>query len=93
LLYLVKDCPDFYFLPTFRFDQVFTWENGQSFWQCAKYWQEKGFQVHQLEEVSDEDCEFWYIQGNIAYTIESANAARERGRQVIPLRKLNENPK
>lgn len=65
-MWLVKDCPNFYTMPSLRYDQVFfNWEplpNG-SFWKCASYWSSKGLCVVKLVECEETEVEWWIYDG------------------------------
>lgn len=80
-MWLVKNCPDFYFMPSMRFDQVFfNWEpkDTLNFWKCASYWKNKNFEVYELEECDESKVEYWVLGGGIEkHSPESIGLFRE----------------
>ena len=66
-MWLVKNCPNFYVMPSMRYDQIFfNWEpkNKESFWKCASYWKEQGLEVIELEKCDESEVEYWVFDGN-----------------------------
>ena len=66
-MWLVKNCPNFYVMPSMRYDQIFfNWgpKSKDTFWKCASYWKEKNFEVYELEECDESEVEYWVFDGN-----------------------------
>jgi len=62
--YLVKNCPDFYFLPTCTYDQVFKEYGEEKDKKSPAYWKSRGFEIHELEVCEIPVCEWCLYSSN-----------------------------
>lgn len=86
IAWLVVNCPEFYFFPSARYDQGFTSWFGSKF-NCPAYWNICGETIIELGTCDEAEATHWVINGlKVANNRETANAARELGRTVIPVK-------
>lgn len=84
--WIVYDCPDFYFMPTMYFDQIFLhWDNNS--WKSPKYWDDLGFDTDPLFKCEEEVANYWIVNNDYGvFDKESADSARSLGKLVQPVR-------
>lgn len=85
--WIIKQCPDFYFMPSQRYDRVFfKWEDdGRK--NSPEYWASKGYSPLEIVPCEERSAEIWIINGGIGYVAfdeESALAARSLGKIAEP---------
>lgn len=85
--WLVKNCPDFHFMPSLRYDRAFVEWKDDGRKMSPEYWQSVGFQPIALIECDEASATHWLIDGaRVLFDDESADAVRARGCIVVPLR-------
>ena len=59
--WIVPACPDFFFMPTFTYDQVFSyWDNNS--WDCPKAWKDKGKLIVSCYATENEqEADIWVV--------------------------------
>ena len=85
--YIVKKMPDFYFMPVFLVDTIFSaWTSWNDSWRCPKWASEHVLEVIRLREcVPGETPLCWVIVGyNGTFDEETAESAELNGKKVIP---------
>lgn len=86
IAWLIPKCPNFYFLPSLWYDQIFTRRGTVDEKMSLAYWESVGFPSIPLTPCEEEKATLWVV--NNAYAAidaESANAARFLGKSVVPV--------
>lgn len=90
IAWLIEDCPDFYYMPSTAYDQIFlTWDTGD--WKCPAYWTKRGFIAIPLVECEDLEATHWIV--NNSYGIffrESRDACISLGKPVVSVKMCGE---
>lgn len=87
IAWLVKDCPNFYFLPSMYYDQMFLDRGDVGKKMSLAYWESVGFVSLPLYRCEDERATHWIVNNNYAlFDTESADAARALNKEVVPVR-------
>lgn len=83
--WLVKECPNFFFMPSFWHDQIFTQYHDDGSKRFPEYWKTRGFEVFELVSCNELEASHWLINNCYGvFSIEAAQAARELGKTVSP---------
>lgn len=61
--WLIRNCPNFYFMPSLRYDRIFTTWGQIDDKMSPAYWQTRGFKVEPLIECSEDDATHWLVDG------------------------------
>lgn len=88
IAWLIKECPNFYFMPSLRYDRIFiAWDSGDH--NCPAYWKTKGYEAIPLQQCEDEAASHWIVNNEYGvFDHESANSAISMGKQVIAVKQL-----
>jgi hypothetical protein len=87
-MWLIKNCPNFYFMPSICYDRIFVqWEDQEITNMSPNYWSEKGFPAIELIECDEADATYWIVNSEYgAFCAESAQSARNLGKTVKPVK-------
>lgn len=87
--WIIHKCPDFYFMPSLRYDQIFTQYGSVDEKMSCAYWVSVGFEAIPLYECINEEAEYWIVNDNYGvFDLESAKASIFLGKSVIPVKTL-----
>ena len=63
--WLVRNCPDFYFMPSLHYDRIFTAWGQIDDKMSPAYWQTRGFKVESLVECDEQEATHWLVDGKM----------------------------
>ena len=66
--WLVRNCPNFYSMPSMHYDRIFTTWGSLESKMCPAYWQSRGFKVEPLVECAEEVATHWIVDGAMTNT-------------------------
>lgn len=96
--WLVRNCPDFYFMPSQRYDRIFAKWGEIDDKRSPAYWQTRGFKVEPMIACQVEEAmffavfypsgglDYWFEQTHNGLTTEAVECAKLAGKTVIPLK-------
>ena len=85
LAYLVRNCPNFYFLPSLRYDRIFVIPHEIENMNMLS--SDKNTHIP-LFLANEEDAEYWIVNDDYAvYSEEAANSARNLGKHITPVKR------
>ena len=96
--WLVRNCPNFYFMPSLRYDRVFTSWGALDNKMCPAYWRSRGFKVEPLVSCESQDAthflvyhadgryDDFYENTRDGFVEESIRCSRQLGKTVTPVR-------
>lgn len=99
--WLIRNCPNFYFMPSLRYDRVFAkWGTIEDKMSPA-YWQTRGFKVEPLVACDEEEAthflvhhadgryDDFYENFRNGFTAEAVRCSRELDKVVTPVKPLS----
>ena len=99
--WLVRNCPNFYFMPSLRYDRIFTTWGQIDDKMSPAYWQTRGFKVEPLVACDEEEAthflvhradgryDDFYENCHDGFTAEAVRCSRELGKVVTPVKPLS----
>lgn len=87
IAWLIKKCPNFYFLPSLYCDQIFTKRGVISEKMSLAYWESVGFTPLPLYECAESEATHWVVNGEYGlFDKESAESARYLKKLVVSVK-------
>lgn len=84
--WLIKNCPNFYFMPSLRYDQAFVEWKDDGRKMSPEYWQSMGVEPTALIDCDEANATHWLVDGvRVVFDGESADAVRAQGSHLTPL--------
>jgi len=91
IAWLIKKCPNFYFLPSQHYDKIFTNRGSSTEKMSLEYWESIGFTSIPLFQCDESDATYWIVNGDYGvFDKESAEAARHLNKSVVPVKSMRE---
>lgn len=89
--WLIKNCPNFYFMPSMFYDRVFLkYEYGDGRKMSPAYLETRGYKAIPLYECEFDDAQYWISSTkNVIYIKRDAKSLVELGHKLTPVAPLN----
>lgn len=86
--WLIKNAPDFYFMPSLHYDRIFPkWGVVEGKHHSPAYLVTRGYDAIPLYQCEESEAEYWLVNSDYGvFDKESTDCARAVGKMVVPLK-------